>query len=345
VVALTQWLTTPGADDACWLRVESPSAVVGCRHAAVAMAGRLGFPAPRTDQLALAVTEAASNLHKHAREGSVLLRVGRDGRQAGVELVTIDAGPGVPDVGRVLRDGHSTTGTLGIGLGAIRRLADSSDLYSVSGHGTALAARFWPQPYQPASVRCAGLNRPISGETECGDIYAAAHGGSAGDGSGVLTGVLCDGLGHGPLAAAAARAAIAAVREDPAAEPAALLERAHRQMARTRGGALAIVRIDGPTVTFAGLGNIAAWIVTNDLRSGMVSIPGIAGHQARTFRQYSYPLPPGSVVVLHSDGLTSRWDIRALPGLVARDPLVIAAELLGEAAVRRDDAGVLVLKP
>jgi anti-sigma regulatory factor (Ser/Thr protein kinase) len=340
VVALTQWLTTPGADDACWLRVESPSAVAGCRRAAVALAGRLGFPATRADQLALAVTEAASNLHKHAREGLLLLRIGRDAGRPGVELVTIDAGPGVPDLRAVLRDGHSTAGSLGVGLGAIRRLADASDIYSAPGHGTALAAWFWPRPAPAAAAGCAGLNRPISGETECGDIYAVSRGGG-----GVLTGVLCDGLGHGPLAAAAARVATAAVQEDPAAEPAALLERAHRQMARTRGGALAIVRVDGPSVVFAGLGNIAAWIVTGDRRAGLVSVPGIAGHQARALRQFSYPLPEGAAVVLHSDGLTSRWDIRALPGLVTRAPLVIAAMLVGEAAVRRDDAGVLVLKP
>lgn len=340
MVALSPWLTTPGADDVCWLRVESPSAVAGCRRSAVTLADRLGFPAARADQLALAVTEAASNLHKHAREGLLLLRVARNAERSGVELVTIDAGPGVPDLPTALRDGHSTAGTLGIGLGAIRRLADTSDIYSLPGHSTALAARFWPPPAPAAVPGCAGLNRAISGEIECGDIYAASR-----SGGGVLTGVLCDGLGHGPLAAAAARVAIAAVQEDPAAEPAALLERAHRQMARTRGGALAVVRVDGTSVVFAGLGNIAAWIVTSELRTGMVSVPGIAGHQARALRQFSYSLPEGAAVVLHSDGLTSRWDIRALPGLVARDSLVIAAMLVGEAAVRRDDAGVLVLKP
>ena len=110
------------------------------------MAGRLQFPASRADQLALAVTEAASNLYKHARQGSLLLCVNRDADAPGIELVTIDSGPGLPDVSAAMRDGHSTAGTLGIGLGAIRRLADFSDLYSRPGHGTALIARFWPAP-------------------------------------------------------------------------------------------------------------------------------------------------------------------------------------------------------
>ena len=135
-------LRAPLPQDMRWLRVEDASAVPACRKAVQVMAERLRFPAARTGQLALAVTEAASNLHKHAEQGSLLLCVNRDGPQPGINLVTIDAGPGVRDVGAAVRDGHSTAGTLGIGLGAIQRLADFADLYSRPGHGTALAARF-----------------------------------------------------------------------------------------------------------------------------------------------------------------------------------------------------------
>jgi anti-sigma regulatory factor (Ser/Thr protein kinase) len=336
--ALSGLLSTPAEHEMRWLRVEEPSAVSACRRTAMAMASELEFPAGRADRLALAVTEAASNLHKHAREGALLLRIGRDSGPPGIELVTVDAGPGLPDVTAALRDGHSTAGTLGIGLGSIRRQADFCDIYSAAGR-MVLVARFWAEPRDGPVIRCAGLTRPIIGEVECGDAYGAMR---AGD---VLTGALCDGLGHGPLAAAAAREALSAVFEEVAGEPAALLERAHRRMGGTRGGALAIAQIDGPAVRFAGLGNIAAWILSPDSRSGMASIPGIAGHQARRFRQFEYPLPPKAVVIMHSDGLTSRWDASALPGLAGRDPLIIAAALLAEAGRHRDDAGVLVLRP
>jgi anti-sigma regulatory factor (Ser/Thr protein kinase) len=287
-----------------WLRVEDASAVAACRQAVQNMAERLRFPAARIGQLALAVTEAASNLHKHAEQGSLLLCVNRDGPQPGIDLVTIDAGPGVRDVTAALRDGHSTAGTLGIGLGAIQRLADFADLYSRPGHGTALVARFCVSP--PVSqLRCADLIRPITGETECGDAYGAV------EVDGAVTAVLCDGLGHGPPAAAG----VAAVLDDPAGEPA------------------------------AGLGNVAASIVSDGQRKSMVSIPGIAGVQARTIRQFEYDVPPGSAVIVHSDGISSRWEAATLPALEARDPLLIAAVLLAEAGVHRDDAGVLVLKP
>ena len=337
MVPLSWPLQAPPPQDMRWLRVEDVSAVAACRKAVQIMAERLRFPAARIGQLALAVTEAASNLHKHAEQGSLLLCVNRDGPQPGIDLVTINAGPGVRDVTAALRDGHSTAGTLGIGLGAIQRLADFADLYSRPGHGTSLVARFCASP--PVSQpRWAGLIRPITGETECGDAYGVVL---ADD---TVTAVLCDGLGHGPLAATAAAAGVAAVLADPAGEPAALLERAHRRMSGTRGGAVGVVQVGGQLARFAGLGNVAASIVSDGQRKSMISIPGIAGVQARTIRQFEYDVPPGSAVIMHSDGVSSRWEAAALPALEARDPLLIAAVLLAEAGVHRDDAGVLVLK-
>ena len=338
MVPLSWPLQAPSPQDMRWLRVEDASAVAACRQAVQNMAERLRFPAARIGQLALAVTEAASNLHKHAEQGSLLLCVNRDGPQPGIDLVTIDAGPGVRDVSAALRDGHSTAGTLGIGLGAIQRLADFADLYSRPGHGTSLVARFCVVSRPCSQPRWAGLIRPITGETECGDAYGAVQA------DGAVTAVLCDGLGHGPLAAAAAAAGVAAVLDDPAGEPAALLERVHRRMSGTRGGAVGVVQIGGQLARFAGLGNVAASIVSDGQRKSMISIPGIAGVQARTIRQFEYEVPPGSAVILHSDGISSRWEAAALPALEARDPLLIAAVLLAEAGVHRDDAGVLVLK-
>jgi anti-sigma regulatory factor (Ser/Thr protein kinase) len=338
MVTLTGPLVSPAPSGNRWIRVEHESAVAACRGAAQTLASQLSFPAARAGELALAVTEAASNLHKHAKQGALLMRTVPAGMPPGIELITIDSGPGVPDVTAALTDGHSTTGTLGIGLGAIRRLADVSDLYSVPGVCTALAARFSTGPAAPPSG-CAGLLRPIAGETECGDAFVVSGTESQ------LTAVMFDGLGHGPLAATAAREAIDTVLADPSGEPAAILRRVHQRLGRTRGGAVAIASVSGRTVQFAGLGNIAGWILTGDSRSGMLSVPGIAGHQARTIRQFDYDLPAGAVIVLHSDGLSSRWDYRTMPGLAARDPLLIAAVLLAATGVHRDDAGILVLRP
>lgn len=330
-----------------WIRVEDPSAVTACRNAGVALATKLRFPASRSDQLALAVTEAASNLHKHAQQGALLVAISRDGAEPGIDLVTVDSGPGLASVTAALRDGHSTAGSLGIGLGAIRRLADFCDLYSVLGHGSALVAHFLPTTTTAAEPRradlavgaYAGLIRPVAGEIESGDQFAAVRH------DGVITAVLCDGLGHGPLAAKASAECVASVLDDPTAEPAVLMERAHRRMSHTRGGAAGIVRLAGRTAIFSGLGNIAATVLHNGGRKGMISVPGIAGHQARAIRQFEHEVPDGAAVILHSDGISSRWDPGALTGLELKAPLVIAAALLAEAGINRDDAGILVVKP
>ena len=209
------------------------------------------------------------------------------------------------------------------------------------GHGTALVARFWPVSREPVSrepsIRSAGLIRPIAGEVECGDAFGVLRTDDA------VTAVFCDGLGHGPLAAAAAAAALAAVLGEPAGAPVTLLERAHRRMSGTRGGAVAVVQVSRERARFAGLGNVAAFILSAGSRKSMLSVPGIAGYQARAFRQFEYEVPPGAAVILHSDGISSRWEVAAVPGVETKDPLLIAAVLLAEAGIHRDDAGVLVL--
>jgi hypothetical protein len=86
-------------------------------------------------------------------------------------------------------------------------------------------------------------------------------------------------------------------------------------------------------------------ILANGTRKSMLSVPGIAGHQARAIRQFEYDAPAGAAVILHSDGLSSRWSPDSVPGVTGRDPLVAAAALLAEAGTHRDDASVLVLKP
>ena len=173
------------AGDLRWLRVEDPSAAAACRGAALALAGRLEFPAARTDQLTLAVTEAASNLHKHASQGAMLLRIGRDGGSPdrdGDHRRRARAG----DTSAALRDGHSTSGTLGIGLGAIRRLADFCELYSAPATARCSWPSSGPTP-RPDAIPYAGLVRPITGETECGDVFGVVETDAS------VTGVLCDG--------------------------------------------------------------------------------------------------------------------------------------------------------
>ncbi|SBT50584.1 ATP-binding SpoIIE family protein phosphatase [Micromonospora auratinigra] len=328
-------------DQGLWFRVESGGGASGVRRAAEHLGQQLQLGEQRVGDLAIVTAELASNLLKHAREGTLLLRPVRRTGRAGVELVAIDAGPGMADLTLSSADGHSTTGTLGIGLGAIVRQASWFDGYSLPGRGTVLAVQVWDGP-APKGVDWAGaLARPITGEQVSGDGYAVR----VADGRRQV--LVCDGLGHGPLAGAATGAAVAAFRNAPAGPPGTVVQHLHRSMSHTRGAALAVAELDPAAglVRYAGLGNIAATIAAvGERRRGLVSLPGIAGHQRPPVREYEYPFPPGAMLVMHSDGVVDRWDLADYPGLAGRSPLVAAATLLRDAGTRRDDACVLVAR-
>ena len=338
-------MTAPGrpgelrAEDVTWVRVEDESSPGALRRRAVEIAERVGLGPERTGEIAIVVTELATNLTKYAQQGVMVLRLLRRDALGGVEIVTLDRGPGMRDARSLFVDGASTSGTLGIGLGALRRLANAYDVYSLPGQGTVLTATFWPAGVD-ADEPAAGMTRPIEGETECGDAYAVRR-----TGRGLLL-LVSDGLGHGPLAARASTEALRAFRESEQESPLLLLRELHTRMSATRGAATAIAHVDlaAGRLTYAGIGNIAGRLVGAGRPQGLVSMPGIVGQNIRNVREMTYALDADSWVVMHSDGLTDKWDVADYPGLLACSPLVVGATLLRDAAVRRDDAGVLVCR-
>jgi anti-sigma regulatory factor (Ser/Thr protein kinase) len=326
-------------DGGVWFRVEAAATASAARRAAERLAAQLGMPEKSTNDLSIVTAEAAGNLVKHADEGTLLVRTVRNEVQAGVEIIAIDHGPGMADLDRAVGDGHSTAGTLGIGLGAIVRQASWCDLHSVPGKGTVLVAQVWPSD-PPPPTWAAGLTRPLTGESVSGDAFAVR------EIEGRRQVLMCDGLGHGGLAAAAANEAVHAFIGSPAAPPATVVETLHRRLNHTRGAALAVAELDAEAglVRYAGLGNISGTVISLSGRRGMISLPGIAGHQRRQIRQYDYPIDRDAFVLMHSDGVVDRWNLADYPGLQLRSPAVIAATVLRDAGTRRDDAGVVVAR-
>src|SRR2546423_1752934 len=335
------------AEDVAWLRLDQLSSAGAARRAAERLAEQIGLPPARVAEVGLAGTELATTVHLHGGGGAILLRVVRAGASAAVEVVAVDSGPGIVDVGIARRDGHSTAGTLGIGLGMVTRLADRVDIASRPGRGTVLAARFeadrTARPTLAADADgppAAGISRALSGEDVCGDAYAVRKEGAR------TSLMVCDGSGHGPLAAAAAREAVRVFTDStqPGSPPEVALRRIHRALAGSRGGAVAIAELDPDAhrLRFVGIGNIAGAVVSAGQKRGLVSIGGIVGYREPPLRPFEHPLPDDSVVVLHSDGVSRRWDADDLEQLVYETPLVIAAMLLRDAGIRHDDACVLV---
>jgi hypothetical protein len=297
-------------------------------------------------KVGLVVSEAARNVLKHAGRGDMILRPLETASRRGVEMLAVDKGPGIDDVGRSFQDGYSTAGTPGNGLGAIARTSTVYDLYSSPGKGTVLMAQMWGNAAADANrgsarFQVGAVCRALVGEIECGDgwIFQERTRG------GRLT--VADGLGHGKHAAEAAQMTLLTAADHPADTAPALLDRIHRALRSTRGAAVAVAEMD-PTagmVRFAGLGNISGVIVPPEgaLRR-MVSFNGTAGHEVRKIVEFTYPWTSDSVLVMHSDGLSTHWSLDSYPGLLLRHPSVIAGVLYRDHSRARDDATIVAIK-
>lgn len=321
------------------LPVADESQIGEARRLAGAYARAIGCDATEVGRIEIVASELATNLWLHARGGELLVRTSRVGN--GIELLAVDRGPGMANPEACLRDGFSTAGTAGNGLGAVRRLSQHFDLYSQPGKGTVVLAQCLRSGLGPREPFVVGaVSTAVAGEDACGDAWSSTAMGR------VARLTLADGLGHGPDAALAAGAAIRAIAGSAGSPPPMALECAHRAIAGTRGAAVAICDVDAEAglVRFAGVGNVAGAIVLgSDLRS-MVSHNGIVGHQLRRAHAFTYPWHPAALLIMHSDGLQSRWSLDPYPGLPHHHPAVIAAVLHRDFQRGRDDATVVVLR-
>lgn len=304
------------------LLIDESSKTAEARRLARDMTVEMGWGETLGEQVSIVVTEACTNLLKHAQRGELIVHSVTEGLgpEPLLELLALDHGPGIEDLARCLENGYSTSGTLGHGLGAIIRLSKLADFYSAPGKGTGILARWWngTQPAASASARggfrVSAVNVPKSGEEASGDAWASVQSGDQ------LTVLVADGLGHGIEANLAASQAVRMLRENPQLGPHALLERCHLALRSTRGAAVAVARIDRAyeKLTFAGVGNISGRIYSAE-RGGqhLVSVNGTAGHHSEKLREFSYPWTADAVLQMHSDGLSSGAGVEAYPGLAA----------------------------
>jgi hypothetical protein len=296
--------------------------------------------------VALVATEAATNLLKHGGGGTIVVHAGMDGSaEPAVELVAIDRGPGMTNVDACLVDGYSTAGSPGTGLGAVRRVSTEFDVYSQPGAGTALYARvararaLRPESHGPRLL-VGGIVVPHPAEVVCGDDWAVRFDPAA------TTVTLCDGLGHGPLAAQAAHAATAVLRTHGDRALPDLVSVMHDALRPTRGAAVAVARIEtgAALVRYCGVGNISGGVIGDGRPRHLVSQNGTLGRETRRIQEYTYEWPPNGLLVLHSDGIATRWRLQDYPGLAARHPTLIAAVLYRDHRRGRDDATTVVVK-
>ncbi len=321
-----------------WLQITDQSTIGEARRITRAAARDCGFDAASIEKVAIVATEAATNLHRHARNGRFVCT-----RQPGGDLVILamDDGPGMENPERMMVDGVSTIGTMGTGLGAMKRLSDHFEIWSRPDEGTILIAGFagcgGKRP--PDAFELAGLRVAAPGYTECGDNFGWQR--EAGD----LKLFLCDGFGHGPVAAEDADLILERFCASGEADVGLLLASLCETEGLHRGavGMLVGISDDGGDVISAGVGNIAGLILGRDGARRMVSRDGSIGGRCLA-RPMNYEFPKGSVLVLHSDGIrTFRYHERH-QGLIYRSCLMIAATILKDGFRGNDDASVMVLR-
>lgn len=324
--------------------VQDPSGTGEARRVCAALCRDLGLDEITMGKAAIVVTELASNLVKHAKSGSILLQALHAGEKSGIEILSIDSGPGMTDIARCLSDGYSTAGTLGRGLGSIKRFADEFDIYSGASSGTFVLCRLWADgersARKPETFSHCAISQALHEDEPCGDACAVLENG------GKLKAIVADGLGHGADAAAAANTATAIFRKHAAEGPAEIAEAVHGGLRATRGAAIGVAEIDRDTGTarYCGVGNVSARIIDGPASRQLMSHNGTAGARILKIEEHRYPWPEKGILVMHSDGITSHWNLDGFPGIAQRHPALISAALYRDYRRTNDDVSALAIK-
>ena len=119
--------------------------IVAARREGRALASLLGFSSTEATLVATAISELARNILTYARTGEIALKAIQSTNRQGIMVVASDEGPGIADVRQAVKDGFSTSGSLGLGLPGVRRLMDEFMIESELGHGTRVTVRKWKQ--------------------------------------------------------------------------------------------------------------------------------------------------------------------------------------------------------
>lgn len=319
---------------------------LGCsaaQRSARLMAFSLGFPDSVAEEIVLAVAELASNLVKHAGSGMLTLRPVVTPPHGGIEIEATDRGPGIPDIEKSFADGYSTAGSLGYGLGSVNRLMDEVEISSTPGAGTRVSCRRWLHSQRLRETvnpwDAAVFTRALDHAPANGDAFIIRH-----SAEGLLTGVI-DGLGHGEFAQRAALAAQQYVHSHCSQPLDKIFAGAARACRGTRGVVMALARFPSATqLQFASLGNIEVRAWCADTRINFALKRGILGVEDLNVHTQEFPWHPSWLLVLHTDGLRSRWQWSDFPAIEQQSAHQVASTLMRSLATDRDDATILAVR-
>ncbi|WP_394842338.1 SpoIIE family protein phosphatase [Pendulispora brunnea] len=290
-------------------------------------------------------SELGHNQLRHARRGSIAIRRIERGGVPGLEIVAADTGDGIVHPAQAIQGkarGESSGGdSLGVGLAAVVELADEVDFDVRMQEGTCIWARKFAAAV-PRRRQVGIYGRPHPEERISGDDGMFVRQDDA-----LLVGV-ADGLGHGYLARDASSRAVETVREHAPLGIERTLEKCHATLAGTRGAVMTVARVNEPgdTVEAAYAGNVNLHIYgPRGARRGMGPsiVLGMPNTKPKAWRE-DHALDGRDVLVLFSDGLTTRTDIDGEFDLLREHPIVVAQALADRFGRDNDDLLVLVAR-
>jgi anti-sigma regulatory factor (Ser/Thr protein kinase) len=309
------------------------------------LAASAGFTESKIGEIDIIVAEIVTNLIKHAGGGELLVKLIEDSGLQGIELLSIDSGPGMADVSRMVADGVSTKNTLGQGLGAMKRLSNFFQVYSIKNWGSIILVRIFekklPDRVRPPVASIKDVIIPKPGELQCGDGFYHK------EDNNFIKLFLGDGLGHGPNAATAVQAAGAAFLQCSESEPVDIIRHIHRFVKKTRGlvGTVAVFNIKSKKWRICGVGNIATRVASSVSVRNYMSYNGIIGmNLPNTLSSQEIEHEKGQNLIMCSDGIKSRWDAIKYPSIMRYDLSILSAALLKDYARNNDDMSVTACK-
>lgn len=293
------------------------------------------------------VAELTSNLIKHAGDGEILYRVTPNEKAPLFEIVCIDKGPGISDTANALKDGVTTTNTLGGGLGALSRLSTLFQIFSLRQWGTVLyckvgpESRNWEAPKVGSELDIRAVCVPKIHEDVCGDGYGIVQTSSH------IKILFGDGLGHGPNAKEAVDVAKKHFYESESVDPTEIIRLIHDKVRKTRGLVASVAVLDKKRNAWAvcGVGNIIARLYSGIEYRNYMSYNGTIGlNIPKSMNSTILPVERSQHLVMCSDGIQTRWTLNAYPSIFKYDPTILAGAVLKDFNRGTDDASVLIAK-
>lgn len=325
-----------------FVKIEDTSSASEARRRVRKIGAIANLDADTVERAAIVATEAATNIARHAGQGNILIDVLPLFGSSLIAIVAMDDGPGIARPEVMMRDGETTANGAGTGLGAMQRLSDQFDIHTGPDKGTVVACVLGKPASNFASRRfdAAGLRLNHPNETVCGDAWVVRKNRRT------AQFFLCDGLGHGPRAAAAAEESVDALVAHRGGDVGTVLDDLSRTMHSSRGAVAGLCQIDGESAEmhFGGIGNISMLQVSGGQVRRFASRDGRLGAVDRPPLVETFTVTPGDVMIMHSDGISTLRGIEKRVGLMRRSALTIAGVLMRDNLRGRDDAGVVVMK-